>query len=45
MTTELEQFYDAIESIDTAMMTTRRADGHFRARERLCAREAAAFHR
>lgn len=32
MTTELEKFYAAIESIKTAMMTTRRTDGHFRAR-------------
>lgn len=32
MTTELEKFYAAIESIDTAMMVTRRSDGHLRAR-------------
>ena len=32
MSTELEKFYSAIESIDTAMMVTRRADGHLRAR-------------
>ena len=32
MSTELEKFYDAIDSIATAMMTTRRADGHFHAR-------------
>ena len=32
MATELEKFYDAIESIDTAMMTTRRSDGHLRSR-------------
>src|SRR5688500_20165857 len=32
MATELEKFYSAIESIETAMMTTRRADGHLRAR-------------
>ena len=32
MKTELEKFYAAIESIDTAMMTTRRADGHLRSR-------------
>jgi general stress protein 26 len=32
MPTELEKFYSAIESIDTAMMVTRRADGHLRAR-------------
>lgn len=32
MQTELEKFYAAIESIETAMMVTRRADGHLRAR-------------
>ena len=32
MQTELEKFYAAIESIATAMMVTRRADGHLRAR-------------
>ncbi|MGH9218046.1 MAG: pyridoxamine 5'-phosphate oxidase family protein [Vicinamibacterales bacterium] len=32
MATDLEKFYSAIESIDTAMMVTRRADGHMRAR-------------
>lgn len=32
MKTELEKFYAEIESIDTAMMTTRRADGHLRSR-------------
>lgn len=32
MRTELEKFFAAIESIDTAMMTTRRADGHLRSR-------------
>ena len=32
MKSELEKFYAAIESIDTAMMVTRRADGHLRAR-------------
>jgi len=32
MRNELEKFYASIESIKTAMMTTRRADGHFRAR-------------
>ena len=32
MSTEIEKFYAAIESIDTAMMVTRRADGHLRAR-------------
>jgi general stress protein 26 len=32
MKSELEKFYAAIESIETAMMTTRRADGHLRSR-------------
>ena len=32
MKTELEKFYAEIESIKTAMMTTRRPDGHFRSR-------------
>src|SRR5689334_5487172 len=32
MKTELEKLYAAIESIQTAMMTTRRADGHLRSR-------------
>ena len=32
MPSELEKLYSAIESIDTAMMVTRRADGHLRAR-------------
>ena len=32
MATEHEKFYAAIESIDTAMMTTRRSDGHLRSR-------------
>jgi general stress protein 26 len=32
MKTELEKLYAAIESIDTAMMTTRRSDGHLRSR-------------
>ena len=32
MKTELEKFYDLIEDIDTAMMTTRRHDGHLRSR-------------
>jgi general stress protein 26 len=32
MKSELEKFYAAIESIDTAMMTTRRQDGHLRSR-------------
>ena len=32
MTTELQKFYALIEDIETAMMTTRRRDGHLRAR-------------
>jgi general stress protein 26 len=32
MNTELARFYDLVENIDTAMMTTRRADGHLRSR-------------
>lgn len=32
MSTELEKFYETIDSIETAMMTTRRSDGHFHAR-------------
>ena len=29
---ELDKFFEMVEDIETAMMTTRRADGHFRAR-------------
>ena len=32
MKSELQKFYALIEDIDTAMMTTRRADGHLRSR-------------
>lgn len=32
MKTEREKFYDLIEDLDTAMMTTRRPDGHLRSR-------------
>jgi general stress protein 26 len=32
MRNELQKFYDLVEDIDTAMMTTRRADGHLRSR-------------
>jgi general stress protein 26 len=32
MKSELETFYDMIEDIDTAMMVTRRSDGHLRSR-------------
>ena len=30
--TELDKFFEMVEDIETAMMTTRRADGHLRAR-------------
>src|SRR5262245_16813006 len=30
--TELEKFYNLVDDIDTAMMTTRRSDGHLRSR-------------
>ena len=32
MKTELQTFYDMVEDIETAMMTTRRADGHLQSR-------------
>jgi general stress protein 26 len=32
MANELEKFYELVYDIDTAMMTTRRADGHLRSR-------------
>ena len=32
MNTDLARFYDLVEDIDTAMMTTRRSDGHLRSR-------------
>jgi general stress protein 26 len=32
MSTEIEKLYELIDDIDTAMMTTRRADGHLRSR-------------
>lgn len=32
MKSELEKFYAEVEAIETAMMTTRRADGHLRSR-------------
>ena len=32
MKTELQKFYDMVENIETAMMTTRRADGHLQSR-------------
>ena len=32
MKTELEKFYALVDDIDTAMMTTRRADGHLQSR-------------
>ena len=43
MKTELETFYELIEDLDTAMMTTRRADGHLhRGRWQTNARSAGA---
>ena len=32
MSSELQQFYDLVKDLDTAMMTTRRANGHLRSR-------------
>jgi general stress protein 26 len=32
MASELDKFYEMVDDIDTAMMTTRRADGHLRSR-------------
>ena len=32
MASELDKFYELVYDIDTAMMTTRRADGHLRSR-------------
>jgi general stress protein 26 len=32
MASELDKFYEMVDEIDTAMMTTRRADGHLRSR-------------
>jgi general stress protein 26 len=32
MTSELAKFYELVDDIETAMMTTRRADGHLRSR-------------
>ena len=32
MKTELQKFYDMVEDIETAMMTTRRVDGHLQSR-------------
>jgi general stress protein 26 len=32
MKSELEKFYDLVEDLDTAMLTTRRANGHLRSR-------------
>ena len=32
MASELDKFYEMVESIETAMMTTRRVDGHLRSR-------------
>ena len=41
MLTELKKFYDLIEKIDTAMLTTRRRDGHLRSRAMANQRPAA----
>jgi general stress protein 26 len=41
MKTELEQLYGLIEDIDTAMMTTRRRDGHLRSRAMANQKQAA----
>lgn len=41
MKSELEKLYAAIESIETAMMTTRRADGHLRSRAMANQKQAA----
>ena len=41
MTDDLEKLYELIEDIDTAMMTTRRADGHLRSRAMANQRPAA----
>jgi general stress protein 26 len=40
MNTELEKFYAMIEDLDTAMMTTRRPDGHLRSRAMANQRQA-----
>ena len=41
MKSELEKFYAEIESIETAMMTTRRGDGHLRSRAMANQKQAA----
>jgi general stress protein 26 len=41
MKNELEKFYALIEDLDTAMMTTRRSDGHLRARAMANQKQAA----
>jgi general stress protein 26 len=41
MTTELEKFYDLVENIEIAMMTTRRPDGHLESRAMATQRRAA----
>jgi general stress protein 26 len=38
--TKLEQFYEKVDDIDIAMMTTRRADGHLRSRAMATQRQA-----
>ena len=39
--TELEKFYELVEDIEVAMMTTRRADGHLRSRAMATQKRAA----
>jgi general stress protein 26 len=39
--TELEKFYEMVEDIEVAMMTTRRADGHLRSRAMATQKRAA----
>ena len=41
MKSDLETFYDMIDSIEAAMMTTRRADGHLQSRPMATQRRAA----
>lgn len=41
MNSELEKFYGLVEDLDTAMMTTRRSDGHLRSRAMANQRRAA----
>ena len=41
MKSELQTFYDMVENIETAMMTTRRADGHLQSRAMATQKQAA----